>query len=125
MVESTLIEIIYKCGVVMLLTLFLGAMSFGGFMLWKILSIIRYIEFNSARMSYPMMPANPGIGMPGISPSPPGDKDGSFVPYSESDAYINEEMNNISNVSNDEAINVIMEKIRRQELAKKGNGAEV
>jgi hypothetical protein len=110
-----IMTIVYDVGVLLMLLTLAGGVYGNIYMLWKLLGAFRYIEFSEARR----MQA-PNMGMPNMNQYTPASKqetDGSFIPRTEADAYLHEEANKISvaaGISDDEAINVLLEQIRRQ-----------
>jgi hypothetical protein len=114
---AAIFDVVYKCGLVTLLFLFSGGMVCMMYMLWKILSVIRYIEFaESTRRQFTMVPPSQSAK----------DSEGAFIPSTDMSNYVKEESNRVSmesGISDGEALNIIMEKIKEQRGA--GNVAEV
>jgi hypothetical protein len=121
---SSLIDIIYKCGIAGMLALFSGAIGLTLYALWKILRALQYLEFHASRLN------SLTYTMPQQMIPPQANKasaDGGFVPHSEFDAYIKEEADKVSvssGISDEEAVNILLEKIRDQGV-NKGNVSNV
>lgn len=117
---ESLIAVAVLIGLVTLFAMIIGVGVFGCYMLWKMLSVIRHMEFSEAyRRQDGMVPVTTGANLSNEH------KDGGFQGYNEIDAYINETANRVavsSEVSDEEAVNILMAKMREQGL---GNSADV
>jgi hypothetical protein len=98
------------------------------YILWKLLGVIRYIEFSEAKRNYPVYQTGGDLTPRTIDPGSfvrgnvsKKDQEGSFVMKSEEEAYYQEEAGKVSiaaGVSDEEAINIVMEQIRKQNESK-------
>lgn len=109
-----LIALAWAIGVLGMFAILIGVTSCGCYLLWKILAAFRHMEWTeSVNRQRGFFQYNTASN-PSYQPSKE-EVEGGFQPYSEVDAYTNELTNRLKNdagITDAEAANIILEKIR-------------